>query len=119
MSIFGDIVALAKAGFTPAEVKELMAMDKQNPEPEKQAENSEKDPKQPEPAKAPEKAPGEKADPEQEDKKPADDIAAMKKTIEDLQKQLQAAQKNNTQKDNSKDLPDPAKTIEDVVRSFM
>ena len=39
---FNDIVALAKSGYTPAAIKELMEMDVKDPEPEKVTEPEKK-----------------------------------------------------------------------------
>ena len=115
MALFGDIVALAKAGFTPAAVKELMAMDKQQNPAEEPAEILPKEEVHPEEAKAPE-------EPEKEDAKPElkDKTEELQKQIDDLKRQLKEAQKNNTKKNLSNEVPaSKTNTIDEIVRSFM
>ena len=114
MALFGDIVALAKAGFTPAAVKELMAMDKQTPA-EDPPEISPKEEEQPEEEKAPEEPEKEEAKPEPEDK-----TKELQKQIDDLKKQLKEAQKNNTKKNLSNEVSaSKTNTVDEIVRSFM
>ena len=113
MSVFGDLVALAKAGYTPAQVKEILALQpSEAPAAEKPAETEPKESPQPE---------QEKAEPE----KKAEEGEDMQATVADLQKKLAAAeeklknlQQQNSTKDNSTQKPagDP---IEDIVRGFM
>lgn len=109
---FSDIIALAKAGYKPSEVKELMAMTDNQPDgAEEPAEIPEKAPVQPEQEKASEK-------PAEDPVKP-DNIAEMQKQIDNLKKQLLEAQKKNTKSDISGGVPDPGKTLEDIARRFM
>lgn len=83
---FEDLVAFAKAGYTPADVKELMAL---------------------EPVAEPEKEPKEVEDKEQvkqpeeviKDKK--DDEVDYKALYEESQKKLKAAQEANIRKDST------------------
>lgn len=116
MSIFGDIVALAKAGYTPAEVKELMALDKQTPA-EEPAEILPKEEVQPEEVKAPEDPEKEEVKPELKDNKTAE----LQKQVDELKKQLAEAQKKNTKLNLQSD--DKVKTeqekLEEIARSFM
>ena len=115
MALFGDIVALAKAGFTPAAVKELMAMDKQTPA-EDPPEISPKEEEQPEEEKAPEEPEKEEAKPELKDNKTEE----LQKQIDDLKKQLKEAQKNNTKKNLSNEVSaSKTNTVDEIVRSFM
>ena len=114
MALFGDIVALAKAGFTPAAVKELMAMDKQTPA-EDPPEISPKEEEQPEEVKAPEEPEMKEATPELKDT-----TEELQKQIDDLKKQLKEAQKNNTKKNLSNEVSaSKTNTIDEIVRSFM
>lgn len=108
MGIFADIVALAKAGYTPAQVKELMEIDNA-PRSEEAAETSAKEPEQPEQQKEPET--------DEQEQDATSQIAAMQKEIDTLKEQLKTAQKNNTKKD----LADtkPKNTLDDIVRNFM
>ena len=113
MSVFGDLVALAKAGYTPAQVKEILALQSSDaPAAETPAETEPKESPQPE---------QEKAEPE----KKAEAGEDMQATVADLQQKLAAAeeklkalQQQNSTKDNSTQKPagDP---IEDIVRGFM
>ena len=115
MALFGDIVALAKAGFTPAAVKELMAMDKQQTPAEEHPEILPEEEEQPEDENAPEEPEKEKAKPELKD-----NTEELQKQIDDLKKQLKEAQKNNTKKNLSNEaLVSKTNTIDEIVRSFM
>ena len=108
MGIFSDIVALAKAGYTPAQVKELMEIDNA-PRSEEAAEITAKEPEQPEQPKEPET--------DEKETNASSQIAEMQKQIESLKEQLKTAQKNNTKKDLAGSKPE--KTLDDIVRSFM
>lgn len=105
MSIF-DIVALAKAGFTASDVKDLMS---QEAEPEAIQ-------KPEEPEEQPEEAP-EKPKPENEAEKSQsaehDNIEEMRKQIQELQAKLEASQASNNHKDLSGGIP--AKSNEDIL----
>ena len=116
MALFGDIVALARAGFTPATVKELMAMDKQQTSAEEPAEILPKEEEQPEEVKAPEESEKKEAAPELKD----NTTEELQKQIDDLKKQLKEAQKNNTKKNLSNEVSaSKTNTIDEIVRSFM
>lgn len=116
----GDLIALARAGYTPAQVKELMQLG-QDAEPAK-------------PEGAPEIPPKEEAQPEVQNGGPAEapDSADNKEAVAELQRQLEdlrknldkaksdlaAAQKANTTKDMTGQKP-AEDSLEDIVRSFM
>lgn len=118
---FNDIIALAKAGYTAADVKELMALEIKEPTPEPApqpnpaegaADQQGTEPEQPKPQN----------EPEGDASAGAVNIEALQKQIADLQSQLEAAQKINvTQVDFS--AKDPAKTgeelAEEIARRFM
>lgn len=108
MGIFADIVALAKAGYTPAQVKELMEIDRA-PISEEAAEIPAKEPEQPEQPKEPET--------DEKETEATSQIAEMQKQINTLKEQLKTAQKNNTKKDLAGNKPE--KTLDDIVRNFM
>ena len=112
---FSDLISLAKQGYTPADIKELLALAEDNPKGEKPAETSQKDEQQPEPEKPAEETA------QQEDPKPAveDNSAELQKQIDELKVQLAAAQKANAQRDLSGEIPDPNQYINDLVREFM
>ena len=84
-----DIIALAKAGYKPGEIKELLELAVPDPEPEKN---------DPEP------------DPEPENKDPEPDYKAM---YEESQKKLLAAQKANQRQ--QVDVPEE-KTLADILK---
>lgn len=87
-----DLIALAKAGYKPGEIKELLALEPAAPpEPEK---------KDPEP------------DPEPEEKEPEPDY---KKLYEESQKKLKAAQKANIKQPVEQ--PED-KSLEDLIRDI-
>lgn len=108
---FGDIIALAKQGYKPADIKELMALD--TPE----------SPEAPETTEPPADVP---ADPEVSD----DTATAAKATaqpvednkdaeIEALKAKVAELQKTNQTANQSGNTPDPQKDLDDIVRSFM
>lgn len=103
-----DIVALAKAGYKPADVKELMAMEQKKQEPE------------PEPKQEPEQEP--KQEPEPEPKQEPKQEPDYKKMYEESQEALKQAQAKNTRMDASKKdgtEKDDAELLQDWARSFM
>ncbi len=118
-----DIIALAKAGFGPAEVRELMALEAQEPETTTQA--------TPNPAEGAAEQQGTEPEQPKQQNEPESgstgandnkDLDALKAQIADLTAQLEAAQKINvTQVDFS--AKDPAKTgeelAEEIARRFM
>lgn len=108
---FGDIVALAKQGYKPADIKELMALDTpeepEAPETKTPAENPAPT-ETPKDTETPAKATGQPA----EDTTKDAEIEALKAKVAELQKTNQTAnQSGNT--------PDPQKDLDDIVRSFM
>ena len=108
---FGDIVALAKQGYKPADIKELMTLDIPETPEAPETEPPVEDPAPPEKSDAP--ATSAKA-PEQpgEDKTKDEEIEALRAKVAELQKTNQTVnQSGNT--------PDPQKDLDDIVRSFM
>lgn len=110
--LFSDIVALAKAGYKPADVKELMAL------------STEKPVEQPVPGPADQKdepdviQPAPAAEAAQSTGDPADESAEKIKSLEDEIKRLQA-------QNAAKDRPEPEKRksdseiLEGLARKFM
>ena len=113
MSVFGDLVALAKAGYTPAQVKEILALQAPDAQAaEKPAETEPKESPQPEQEKA-------------ESEKKAEAGEDMQATNADLRQKLAAAeekirnlQQQNSTKDNSTQKPN-TNPLDDMVRRFM
>ena len=116
-NFLSDIAALAKAGYKPNDIKELLQLSKQTePEAEKPAPTPEKDPAQPDPANAitePKVKESEKA-PEA----PVQDANEAK--IAELEEQVKKLQEMNASRDNSGDKSDDTeKQIADLISSYM
>ena len=108
---FKDLMAFVKAGYKPADIKELLGL--VTPEEtgtEKAPETDQKDDTQPE---------EQKDKPEESESRPDDQINQLHEKIDQLQKQLNAAQQKNTQQDLSGNEPDPQTNLNDIMRSFM
>ena len=122
-----DIIALAKAGYSVSDVKELISMtSSDDPEPAAQEEKP-KDEKTEEPETGKDTA---SEAPEKSTEDPAKVIAIdeykkqideYKKQIDDLKKQVKDLQEKNTHKDVSgnKDDKSDEDVINDITRSFM
>lgn len=118
MGLLNDIAALAKAGYTVAEVRELMTL-AQDPEQTKKQEPEKEEEKQ-----EPEKM---QQEPEQKEKpysEPSKDPVPLpssdqSKEIEDLKKQLAAAQAENRKQDRSENVKSSEDLVKDLVLSFM
>lgn len=115
-----DIVALAKAGYSVSDVKELFSLaSSEEKEPEKQEEN-EPDEKTDEPEDAKDTG---TEDPQKSTEDPAKVTAIdeYKKQVEELKKQVKDLQDKNVHQDNSGN--DNQKSDEDILnditRSFM
>lgn len=116
---FGDIVALAKQGYKPADIKELMSLDIPDDNPA--------------PAPAPAQPEKVEPDPIPEQITPAldDNATTAKATVQpleseqdkariaELEKQVKELQTTNQSKDVSGNVQDPQTDIDDFVRSFM
>ena len=114
-----DIIALAKQGYKPSDIKELIELSKT----EEQAENSggvdDQPINQPPQTDAPEK----EAPKEEEKKVGADSeekIVDYKKKAEELEKKLSEVQKANTKQNADKsEKKSDAELFADVMKSFM
>lgn len=112
-----DLADLARAGYTPATVKELLTLEKADTAPaeEPPADSGADDTPKP-PA----------GDPKQETEKgqgqgnagESEKIEALKKQLEEAQNALKAAQEANTRKDVSGDPEDPEKSLKDIFASY-
>ena len=109
---FGDIVALAKQGYKPADIKELMTLDiPEAPETPESPETGKEDPTPaPEPTDDP--ATEAKATPQPGEVDKDKEIEELKKTVAELQKTKQS-------ENQAGNAPDPQKDLDDIVRSFM
>lgn len=117
--IIGDLVALAKAGYTPAQVKEILALQEQK------AESKEEEPAAIIPKEEPQPEP-ENKQPEAEATEVKNSEAELQSTIESLKAELEKvksdlaeAQNANVRRDNSGNKPDRTQAINDIVRAFM
>lgn len=122
MFSFSDLVALAKQGYTPADIKELIELSKTTEKEDSKASEGDTitenhaDIEKPSDtvAKEPEEV---KEEPDQEDSK----IVDYKKKVEDLEKKIADLQKANTEKniadtdDNKSDLD----VFTEAMKSFM
>lgn len=114
-----DIIALAKMGYTPNDIKELTKEVDDNQthdqEPIDQHEEPEEQPKESE-----QPMPEKEADIEQKEDAGADDIEVLKNQIKDLQEQLNKAQKSNTNKNlGSQETKSNEDLFGEVMRGFM
>ena len=111
-----DIVALAKAGYKPGDVKELITLSEKvsDPKPEEQpaatAEPSNPATESAEPEKAPENA---EPDPE------PDKEVNYKELYEESLKNLKAAQEVNRKQDASGTAPDPSEDLKAIIASYL
>lgn len=111
-----DIVALAKAGYKPGDVKELITLSEKvsDPKPEEQpaatAEPSNPATESAEPEKAPENV---ETDPEPEKE------VNYKELYEKSQNDLKAAQEANRKQDASGNAPDPSEDLKTIIASYL
>ena len=117
-----DIVALAKQGYKPNDIKELIELTKEAPE--GKTEDQEKQPKPEEPEKPSEDKPKEEekkdggASPDQLDYK--EEVEKLKAQLQETENKLSKLQKENVRRnaDTGDEKPD-AEAFADVMRSFM
>ena len=110
MMTIADIIALAKQGYKPGDIKELIELAKTVPEPESEPEK--KEPEKKEPESEPEK------------KKPEFDYAAeiekLKQENEKIKTDLAAAQAENRRASNPEtETESDEDALKDIVVSFM
>lgn len=118
---FGDIVALAKQGYKPADIKELMSMyipENETPATDPGASLSGATQPDPIPTPEPTPAPNDPETPAKATGQPGES-EQDKARIAELEKQIKDLQATNQSKDVSGNVPDPQKGIDDLVRSFM
>lgn len=110
---FEDLVAFAKAGYTPAQVKELL---------EYEVEEEQQEPKstEPEPDKEVESDEGESKSESEPETDVSLEIEKLKKELEETKAALKDAQADNVSKDASKKKTETDEDIvNDLFRSFM
>lgn len=112
----GDIIALAKAGYKPGDIKELIELSKETQltGAEKPAEIEPKEVTQPDPEKADEK-------PATADTGSTDKIKELEAQLAQLRQDLAKAQSKNITRDNSgaAGAPDPQAVLNEIARKFM
>ena len=113
MMTIADIIALAKQGYKPGDIKELIELAKTVPEPEPEK----KEPEKKEPESEPEKK-------EPEKKEPGFDYAAeiekLKQENEKIKTDLAAAQAENRRASNPETKTESDEDVlKDIVVSFM
>lgn len=114
-----DIIALAKAGYSVSDVKELISLSSsEDPGPAEQEKTPDEKTEEPETGKD-----TASREPEKSTEDPAKVIAIdeYKKQIDDLKKQVKDLQEKNTHKDVSgnKNEKSNEEIINDITRSFM
>ena len=116
MGLLSEIAALAKAGYTVAEVRELISLaadSAKEPAPEQPEEKPEDQTKMPEKEQIPDPLPEESP---AQSKDQSEDQSAR---IAELEKQLAAAQAANRKQDASTHVKNETEQLEDLARSFM
>lgn len=112
----GDIIALAKAGYKPSDIKELIELGKeaQATGAEKPAETGPKEDPQPEPAKVDE-------EPAPSGSGETDKIKELEAQLAQVRQDLAKAQAQNIKRDNSgaEGSADPQSVLNDIARKFM
>lgn len=114
--LIGDLVALARAGYTPAQVKEILAMQTNEAESK--------------PEEAAEILPREEAQPEQQNNEPEaeapasrnndqEEIAKLQKELEQVKADLIKAQNMNLRQNNAGKEKSQDEALQDIVRAFM
>ena len=121
--IFSDLGALAKAGYKPADVKEILSMDAKKPAGnEEPAEIPAGASGQPEPEKEVAAAPPDPSQEiEQNNKNLAEQVEDLKKQLAKTQEDLAKAQQANTRTDSSGGAKKPTtdEQLQDLIRSYM
>ena len=115
---FTDIVALAKEGYKPSDIKELMALESSQEVPSMKEEKEDQDKKTEQHEDGKERldeAPKKSTDDSSKDSA----IDEYKKKIEELEKQVKKLQSENVHKDYDKERPSDEETLNDITRSFM
>lgn len=127
MGMLSEIAALAKAGYSVAEVKELISLVNSRPAEDQQEKNqtqpesvqnmSESDEKEPELQPDPEKTPEASQDPVSVVS--ANQSEDLSEKVLELEKALAVAQAANRSQDMSQNKPTDEERVKDLVLSFM
>lgn len=113
-----DLADLARAGYTPATVKELLTLERAEPTTEKPPAGTGAD-DEPQPAAGdPIQEPEKESDRENAQESVNVKIETLKQQLEEAQNALKAAQDANIRKDVSGDSGDPEKSLKDIFASY-
>ena len=113
---FADIIALAKAGYKPGEIKELLSLQT----PDEAASDDAQEPAEIHPKEDAQPAPETAEEPTAPSVDHSDEIKALKEQIVSLQSNLRKAQNNNVRTDLSGGEKQDVQTqLNDIVRQFM
>ena len=113
---FTDIIELAKQGYKPSDIKELIELSKEEPKEEpKEAQTPAKEQIEEQPEEKREEVK------EKEPETPSDDSLDYKKKIEELEATISKLQKENTRKNiaDSDDQRSSVDVFNDAMRNFM
>ena len=118
---FSDIIELAKAGFTPKDIRDFLSQEINSDPPSSPDDKpAEKPPKQPEDKNPPEPEPGEIHKGSEEKVDNDEKYKELEKQVEDLKKALAEAQKDNTKKDvGDPKTEDPMSIFTKAAADFM
>lgn len=116
-TIIHDFADLARAGFTPEKMKELLTLEKADPAPAEEPPAGTGADDKPQPATGDPKQEPEKG-PEPGNAGESDNIEALKAKLEEAQNALKAAQEANTRKDVSGDPEDSDKALKEIFASY-
>jgi len=104
-----DIIALAKQGYKPSDIKELLELGQAaEPGPDDSAQGTEPDDEEP--------IPDDKPEPDKED--PEKDAEALRAEIISLNDKIKELQKESTRKDISGDILTDEQKFEELVKNF-
>ena len=116
-----DIIALAKAGYKPSDVKELISLaDAKETSEDQKDQKSAEEPQKAEGQDAPESAEAEKQPEKEEAAEKADkDDVNYKELYEKSQNDLKAAQEANRKQDASGNAPGPSESLKSIIASYL
>ena len=117
MGLLSEIAILAKAGYTVAEVRELMQLGAEPAKDEAPKPPADPNPEVKTPPEDQETKPEELPKPSGDQSGDQSDDLLLK--IADLEKQLEAAQSANRKQDVNKSIKTEQEQLEDLARSFM
>ena len=112
-----DLADLARAGYTPATVKELLTLEKVEPDKAEEPPAGTGADDEPKPAAEDPKGESEKGQ-EPGTAGESERIKELENRLQDAEQKLKAAQEANNRRDASGDAPDPEKGLLDIFASY-